>query len=103
MTICKYTDSAKRDLQDIIEHIITHSGKPQTLKYLDEIERTTIILSQNPNIGIVRNYIYPTLLSFAIKKHVVYYLKQKEGIIVIRILHSSICTRLHSFSNIDKL
>ena len=103
MTICKYTDSAKRDLHDIIEYTVTPWGKQQTIKYLGELERTSIILSHNPNTGTVRNDIYPKLLSFAIKKHVIYYLKQKEGIVVVRILYASMCHKLHSFPNIDKL
>jgi len=103
MTLCKFTDSAKRDLEDITEYTVKLWGKQQTLKYLDEIQNKTIALSQNPNIGVQQNHIYPALLSFPIKKHVIYYLKQKEGIIIIRILHSHMRYKLHTFPNMDSL
>jgi toxin ParE1/3/4 len=50
MTLCKFTDSAKRDLEDITEYTVKLWGKQQTLKYLDKIQNKTIALSHNPNI-----------------------------------------------------
>ena len=103
MTLCKFTDSAKRDLEDITEYTVKLWGKPQTIKYLDEIQSKTIALSHNPNIGTQQNDIYPTLLSFPVRKHVIYYLKQKEGIVIVRILHTHMCYKLHAFPDIDNL
>ena len=103
MTPCKFTDSAKRDITDIIEYTLNRWGKQRTLKYLDEIQTKIVALSKNPNIGTMRNDIHPTLLSFPMKKHMIYYLKQKSGIAVIRILHTNMYYKLHTFSDIGKL
>jgi toxin ParE1/3/4 len=98
MTPCKFTESAKRDLEDITEYTVKAWGKQQTLKYLDELQSKTIALSQNPNLGTERNNIYPNLLSFPVRKHIIYYLKQEEGVIIVRILHANMCHKLHTFS-----
>ncbi|WP_410521110.1 type II toxin-antitoxin system RelE/ParE family toxin [Candidatus Tisiphia endosymbiont of Melanophora roralis] len=70
MVQCKFTNSAKRDLEDITDYTLKHWGRQQTIKYLDEIHNKAIALSLNPNIGTLRNDIYPTLLSFPTKKHI---------------------------------
>ncbi|MFY9589612.1 type II toxin-antitoxin system RelE/ParE family toxin [Rickettsia endosymbiont of Halotydeus destructor] len=97
MSICNFTDSAKRDLEDITDYSLKHWGKQQTIKYLDEIYEKTIALSYNPNIGILRADICPNILSFPIKKHVIYYIKQKQGIMVIRVLHTQMHLKIRNF------
>jgi len=83
MTQCKFTESAKCDLEDITQYTVKVWGKQQTLKYLDELRSKTIALSRNPNAGTRRDNIYPNLLSFPIRKHIIYYLKQEEGVIIV--------------------
>jgi len=97
MVKCDFTDSAKRDLEDIMDYTLKHWGKQQTLKYLDEIYRKTLDLSVNPNIGILRSDIYPNLLSFPIRKHIIYYIKHEQGITVIRVLHTHMHHKIRNF------
>jgi toxin ParE1/3/4 len=101
MTQCKFTETARCDLEDITEYTVKAWGKQQTMKYLDELQSKTIALSHNPNIGTRRDNIYPSLLSFPIRKHVIYYLKQEEGITIVRILHAHMCPKIHTFLNVD--
>ncbi|WP_341748882.1 MULTISPECIES: type II toxin-antitoxin system RelE/ParE family toxin [unclassified Candidatus Tisiphia] len=103
MIQCKFTDSARRDLEDITNYTLKYWGKQQAIKYLDEIYSKIITLSSSPSIGTLRADIYHALLSFPIKKHVLYYIKQEEGIIVVRILHKHMCHKLHNFPNLNKL
>ncbi|WP_341755171.1 type II toxin-antitoxin system RelE/ParE family toxin [Candidatus Tisiphia endosymbiont of Ptychoptera albimana] len=103
MVQCKFTNSAKRDLEDITDYTLKHWGRQQTIKYLDEIHNKAIALSLNPNIGTLRNDIYPTLLSFPTKKHILYYLKQEYGIIIVRVLHKHMYYKLHNFPNLNNL
>lgn len=98
MSHCKFTDSAKRDLEDISDYSLKHWGKQQTIKYLNDIKDKTLALSNNPNIGTLRSNIHPNLLSLPIKKHIIYYLIQKDGIVIIRILHANMCPKFHKFS-----
>jgi len=97
MNICNFTDSAKRDLEDIMDYTLKHWGEQQTIKYLEEIYRKTLDLSINPNIGILRPDIYTNLLSFPIKKHIIYYIKQEKGIMVIRVLHTQMYPKIRNF------
>ncbi|MGX6959988.1 MAG: type II toxin-antitoxin system RelE/ParE family toxin [Rickettsia endosymbiont of Pentastiridius leporinus] len=59
--------------------------------------RKTLDLSINPNIGTLRSEIYLNLLSFPVKKHVIYYVKKQKGIVVIRVLHSVMQPKIHNF------
>lgn len=68
MVKCDFTNSAKRDIEDIADYSLKNWGRQPTLKYLDEIYRKTLDLSINPNIGVLRSDIYPNLLSFPIRK-----------------------------------
>lgn len=97
MSICNFTDSAKRDLEDIMDYTLKHWGKQQTIKYLEEIYRKTLDLSINPNIGILRPDICTNLLSFPIKKNIIYYIKQEKGIMVIRVLHTQMYSKIRNF------
>ncbi|WP_052454703.1 type II toxin-antitoxin system RelE/ParE family toxin [Rickettsia hoogstraalii] len=97
MVKCDFTDSAKRDIEDIADYSLKNWGRQQTLKYLDEIYRKTLDLSINPNIGVLRSDIYPNLLSFPIRKHIIYYIKQEKGIMVIRALHTHMHPRIRNF------
>ncbi|HJD66425.1 MAG TPA: type II toxin-antitoxin system RelE/ParE family toxin [Rickettsia endosymbiont of Bembidion nr. Transversale] len=97
MNKCDFTDSAKRDIEDIINYSLKNWGKQQTTKYLDEIYKKTLDLSANPNIGVLRSNIYQNLFSFPIKRHTIYYIKQPSGIIIIRILHSVMHPTIRNF------
>lgn len=99
MTHCKFTETANQDLEKIIDYSLKQWGKNQTSKYLEELKLQTLSLSCNPDIGSICNYIYPGLLSFPIRKHVVYYIKDIKGITVIRILHANMSIRLHKFQS----
>jgi toxin ParE1/3/4 len=101
MTLCKFANSAKRDLREIAEYSEKLWGKSQTLDYLDSIKSRVIALANNPKIGIPQDAIYPHLLSFPIKKHVVYYLQQDDGIAIVRILHEHMYPKIHQFPKIN--
>ncbi|WP_410176349.1 hypothetical protein [Rickettsia hoogstraalii] len=45
----------------------------------------------------LRSDIYPNLLSFPIRKHIIYYIKQEKGIMVIRVLHTHMHPRIRNF------
>ncbi len=78
MVKCDFTDSAKRDIEDIADYSLKNWGRQPTLKYLDEIYRKTLDLSINPNIGVLRSDIYPNLLSFYKKTYYLLYKTRKR-------------------------
>lgn len=63
-------------------------GSNQTIHYLSEKEQLFVQLMNNPIIGRPRTELKKEIYSIAIEKHVVFYQKQKDFILIIRILHS---------------
>lgn len=55
MSIANFTDSAKRNLENITNYSLKSWGKEQTLKYLDDIYNKVSDLANNPGIGILRS------------------------------------------------
>lgn len=51
----KITKSAKKDLTDILKYTIQEHGENQWKKYGEIIEKTLILISNNPNIDHKRN------------------------------------------------
>ncbi|HJD55852.1 MAG TPA: type II toxin-antitoxin system RelE/ParE family toxin [Rickettsia endosymbiont of Pyrocoelia pectoralis] len=97
MSIVNFTDSAKRDLENITNYSLKNWGKEQTLKYLDNIYDKIFDLSSKPDIGVLRSDLYSNLLIFPVKKHIIYYIKQVHGILVVRILHIHMYPKIHEF------
>lgn len=58
MVQCKFTNSAKRDLEDITDYTLKHWGRQQTIKYLDEIHNKAIALSLNIVLSKTRVWYY---------------------------------------------
>ncbi len=84
-----FTSSAEKDLEEILDFTLVEWGSIQAVKYLDDIETMLSNLAENPKVGMCRDSIEAGLFSFPISSHVAYYMINKEGIIIMRLLHAS--------------
>jgi len=80
---------AEADLDGILGYTASEWGDKQALKYLEELEMRLNTLAENPHAGMGRNAIESGLFSFPIGSHIAYYLDISGGIVVVRLLHSS--------------
>ena len=85
--IYKYTPEAWNELKNILDYTIKNWGKAQASKYIDGLEELSENLSKNPDLGKNRDTLQRGLLSFRYQSHVLYYLKIKNGIIIVHVLH----------------
>ena len=85
----KFTDKAEQDLENIIDFTINKWGNDQANRYINELEKRVSGLANNPNIGLNRNNLSPSLLSFPYQSHILYYIKTDNGITIARVLHRS--------------
>lgn len=83
------SEPAVTDLEDIYDYTAENFGDEQAVDYLTALEVLFDNLSENPKLGRVRNEIRKGLRSIAKSNHVVFYRVQPDGIIIIRVLHSS--------------
>ncbi|MCF6355626.1 MAG: type II toxin-antitoxin system RelE/ParE family toxin [Candidatus Polarisedimenticolaceae bacterium] len=84
----KFTGSAERDLENIIDYTAAQRGALQAHIYLDGLETQGQLLADNPDIGIDRESISEGLFSFPYESHILYYFKQAHGITITRVLHN---------------
>lgn len=83
----KYTPEARDEIKDILDYTIKNWGKIQANKYIDGLEVLVENLAKTPNSGKNREALQKGLLSFPYQRHVLYYLKRKKEIVIIRVLH----------------
>jgi toxin ParE1/3/4 len=92
----KFTEQAECDLDAIVEYTLENWGQAQAVKYVDGLEALLGNLALTPpSLGVNQNGIFKDLLSFPYVSHVVYYVKNPDGVMVIRILHKRMDTKRH--------
>ena len=81
--------AADADLEDICHYTANRWSVPQAKKYLKQLERSFIALGKNKKHGKPRGEISEGLLSYHEPKlkHIIFYRKERNGILVIRVLH----------------
>jgi toxin ParE1/3/4 len=83
----RLTPAAKNDIIDIWNYTVESWGAGQAEKYLLYIESQLDRLADNPDLGKHRPEIREGYYSFPVKKHIVFYLKAKQHIQIIGVLH----------------
>jgi toxin ParE1/3/4 len=101
MPNARYSGRAKEDLLSIGAYTLRTWSERQTARYLDDLERCANMLARNPNMGRGCDWIRLRLHRFEQGRHVVFYRREKNGILVVRILHQSMSPEQHSFEDVD--
>jgi toxin ParE1/3/4 len=100
MPTVRFSGRAKEDLLSIGAYTLRTWGAQQTARYLEDLERCAMMLGRNPNMGRSCDWIRPGLHRFEQGRHVVFYRREKGGILVVRILHQSMLPDKHSFKEV---
>lgn len=94
-----YSRSKKstQDIQEITRRSLEDFGEAQTLRYMAGLKERLQLLADRPDIGRVFTQISTEhkYLFFRYESHVVYYRKRKDGIFIVRILHSRMLPEKH--------
>ena len=85
----RVSSEAENDLDQITDYTIRNWGTNQADEYLARIEDGLNLLARNPAVGRACDALQPGLHRFELEKHVVFYLCEHDGILVVRILHQS--------------
>lgn len=99
MATVRFSRDAKADLLSIGAYTLQTWGPAQAERYLDGLERCAKLLAGNPLLGRPCEWIRPGLYRFEKGRHVLFYRRQEDGILVSRILHQSMLPEHHSFED----
>ncbi|HUY93976.1 MAG TPA: type II toxin-antitoxin system RelE/ParE family toxin [Terracidiphilus sp.] len=83
----RLTIEADKDIDEIGSYTTATWGWRQAGRYLSRIEDGLELLLRNPSIGRASDAIRPGLRRFEIGHHVVFYVEEDEGILIVRVLH----------------
>jgi toxin ParE1/3/4 len=78
---------ADDDIEELYDDGVDKFGEKQAVKYLEELNRIFIFLSQNPEVGKNRDEIKMKLVSFPYGSHIIFYRKFKKHIRIVRVLY----------------
>lgn len=78
---------AEDDLDQTAAYTCATWGWRQTEKYLSKLEDCFDLLAGSPSIGRPCDSIRAGLRRFEIGRHVVFYLPEPQGVLVVRVLH----------------
>ncbi len=87
MARLRFSRRAEADLLGIGGYTLHTWGEAQADRYLRELESCGQMLADNPALGRPCDDIRPGLRRMEHGKHVVFYRREKSGILVVRILH----------------
>ncbi len=87
----EYLNEAELDLEDIADFIVK-DNKNRALVYLEKMQKTIELISENPNMGILceNKNIKLGCRILIFEAYLIFYKVTKKSILIIRILHSSV-------------
>jgi len=97
MGTVRVSGRAKADLLNIGRYTLQTWGEGQAARYLKSMEECITSLARNPGLGRPCDWIRPGLHRFEQERHVIFYRREKRGILVLRILHRSMLPDKHPF------
>jgi toxin ParE1/3/4 len=83
-----YTRSALGDISEILAYTSRTWGEEQRQRYLTHLRDTFRRLTSMPSLGRGQDGLFPGLRSYPVESHIVYYLYEDGGVLIVRVLHS---------------
>ena len=87
MCLFRISAEAEEDIDGIVNYLKNTWGWRQTDQYLAKLEDGFDLLAHNPSIGRLCDSILTDLRRFEIGRHVVFYLPEPDGVLIVRVLH----------------
>jgi toxin ParE1/3/4 len=87
MATVQFSRNAKADLLSIGTYTLQTWGVAQAERYIAGLERCAKLLAGNPSLGRPCDWIRPGLYRFEKGRHVLFYRRYEDGILISRILH----------------
>jgi len=91
----RLTRKAADDLISIYNYTFHQHGELQADTYLHGIEEKLNELANSPSIAVNADGIRPGYKRVLFQKHVIYFKEERDGILIVRILHQQMKATLH--------
>lgn len=91
----RLSSQAVSDLSGIADYTIEAFGIEQARRYRDGLEAGFQNLAENPMLGHCADHLAPKLRCLEHQSHVIFYMPQDDGVLIVRILHASMEASKH--------
>ncbi len=95
MAAYSLSPKAAADLDEIHEYTILNFGLEQARAYLLGLHERFQTLADNPSRGRSADQLAPMLRRDEVQSHIVFYLPNAEGVLIVRVLHESMDVLRH--------
>ena len=95
MAEIRLTSRAEADLAGIADYTIETFDIEQARRYRDDLEACFLTIAENPRLGRSAEALSAGLRRIEHRSHVVFYLVDERGVLIVRILHSSMDAARH--------
>ena len=95
MAEIRLTSRAEADLAGIADYTIETFGIEQARRYRDEIEGCFRTIAESPRLGRSAEALSAGLRRIEHRSHVIFYLADESGVLIVRVLHSSMDAGRH--------
>jgi len=89
MPLYRVSRKAQTDIRDIGLYTQQQWGKEQRRRYLSGMEDRFRHLAETPFLGAERPEFQPPVRIHTYEKHLIVYIPEKSGILIVRVLHES--------------
>lgn len=79
--------AAKSDLHEIALFTLENWGEEQAIRYISGLRDSFQLLAMTPGLGRACKNVIPGLRRFEVRKHVVFFLRSQESVLIVRVLH----------------
>ena len=79
--------AAQADFKEIYQYGCTHRGKKPAQQYIAKLKEQLWQLLTHPEMGLLRPELSPTIPSFSLERHIIFYRVQSEQVEIVRLLH----------------
>ena len=95
MTRYRFSGRATSDLEAIADFTIRRFGVDQARRYRDELSTCFSDLAKNPSLGRRAEQLAKGLRRFEHGSHIVFYVADDHGVLIVRVLHYRMDVRRH--------
>ena len=85
----RLTSRAESDLAEIADYTIETFGIEQARRYRVALETCFQTIADNPKVGRSADQLAPELRRYKHQSHVVFYMPEGQGALIVRVLHES--------------
>ena len=90
---------ADSDIAGIADYTIGQFGIKQARRYRDGLEKIFHRLAEYPNSGRSAEHLAPRLRRMNFESHVIFFLHDEDGVLIVRVLHQRMAFKRHSMTD----